>query len=181
MRAMLARHNIELQSAKDFDLVEPAETESTFEGNALIKAKAAMEATGLPCLSDDSGLAIDALDGAPGVYSADWAETENGRDFIMAMNTVNDKIGGIDGTQAAQFVSVLALALPNGEEHFFKGVVEGKLSWPPRGDKGFGYDPIFVPDGFDLTFAEMEADQKNNISHRGRAIQKVEEFLKSNG
>ena len=173
--------DVRSKSAKDFDLVEPEETENTFEGNALIKAKAAIEVTGLPALSDDSGLAIDALNGAPGVYSADWAETESGRDFTMAMNRVNEKIGGIDGTQAAKFVSVLALALPDGQEHFFKGVVEGILSWPPRGDKGFGYDPIFVPDGFDQTFAEMEAMQKNNISHRGRAIQKFEEFLKING
>jgi len=180
MRTMLAPYNIELKSAKDFDLVEPDETEDTFQGNALIKAKAAMEATGLPSLSDDSGLSIDALGGAPGVYSADWAETENGRDFQMAMSKVNDKIGGINGTQTGRFTSLLALVLPNGQEEFFEGVVEGKLSWPPCGDKGFGYDPIFVPAGYQVTFAEMDSEEKNKISHRALAMKKFEDYLKTN-
>ncbi|MAZ76993.1 MAG: non-canonical purine NTP pyrophosphatase, partial [Micavibrio sp.] len=146
----------ELKNATDFNLPEPEETEDTFIGNAILKARAACERTGIPCLADDSGIAIDALGGAPGIYSARWAETPEGRDFDRAINRVYNECGHIDGTQTARFVAVLALVYPNGKEEVFEGVVEGNLTWPARGDKGFGYDPIFVPEGHDITFAEME-------------------------
>lgn len=173
--------DFEIKSAADFNLIEPEETESTFSGNAILKARAAMEATGLPCLADDSGLSIDVLDGAPGVHSARWAETPNGRDFVAAMNKVNDKIGGITGKETAYFSAVLALIKPDGTEVTFEGKAQGNLCWPPRGEKGFGYDPIFIPEGQSITFAEMEASQKHSMSHRATAVKKLISYLKQHG
>ncbi len=180
-RSMLNGAGIDVKSNADFDLPEPVETEDNFIGNALIKARAAMTATGLPALADDSGLSIDALDGAPGVYTADWAETPDGRDFEMAMEKVNDKIGGIKGNETAYFTSVLALVLPDGQEHIFEGIVNGTLCWPMRGRKGHGYDPIFIPENHDQTFAEMDLIYKNIISHRSKSVQKFLSYLKQNG
>ena len=177
---MLNGLGVELKSAADFNLPEPEETGSTFIDNAVLKARAAMEATGLPCLADDSGLAIDALGGAPGIHSARWGETENGRDFNIAMKKVHDKLGGIDGTQSAHFVAVLALLYPDGREEIFEGRVDGKLCWPMRGDKGHGYDPIFIPDGDTRSFAEMDAAEKNTMSHRARAVEKFKKYLEQN-
>lgn len=172
----------ELKSAADFNLPEPEETENTFVGNAILKARAACERTGLPSLADDSGLAVDALGGAPGIYSARWADAPEGRDFNMAMNRVYNECGHIDRgikdkTKTARFVAVLALVYPNGKEEVFEGTVEGHLTWPARGNKGFGYDPIFVPEGHDITFAEMEPSQKYAMSHRANAVEKFKAYL----
>ena len=178
--------DITLKSAADFNLVEPIETGETFVENALLKARLAVEATGLPCLADDSGLTIAALDGAPGIYSARWAEMpEGGRDFNLAMQKVHDNIsktkaGSIDGSQTACFIAVLALVFPNGRFETFEGWMDGHLCWPPRGDKGFGYDPIFVPEGHAITFAEMEPAVKHAISHRARAVAKFKNYLIQN-
>jgi XTP/dITP diphosphohydrolase len=176
----------ELKSAADFNLPEPEETEDTFVGNAILKARAACERTGLPCLADDSGIAIDALGGAPGIYSARWAETSDGRDFDVAMRRVYNECGHIDGgikdaTKTARFIAVLALVYPNGSEEIFEGTVEGHLTWPARGAKGFGYDPIFVPEGHEITFAEMEPAQKYAMSHRANAVEKFKIYLAQNG
>ena len=169
--------DLEIKSAADFDLAEPEETEKTFEGNALLKARAACEATGLPALADDSGICVDALDGAPGIYSARWGETPDGRDFNVAMERVHKELGGIDGTQTAYFIAVLALVYPDGQEELFEGRMEGHLTWPMRGDCGHGYDPIFVPNGYDVTCAEMSAEDKNAISHRAVAVEKFKKYL----
>lgn len=170
---ILAPHGVSVVGAGDMDLPEPEETEDTFVGNARIKAHAAAKATGLPALADDSGLSIDALDGAPGVYTADWAETPNGRDFMMAMSRANDEINaaGPDAPRTAQFRCTLVLAWPDGHDEVFEGVMPGALTWPIRGEGGFGYDPMFVPEGLDVTCAEMDKAEKNKISHRGRALQ----------
>lgn len=172
--------NISLKSATDFALAEPEETEKTFEGNALLKARAACQATGLPALADDSGICVDALDGAPGIYSARWGETPNGRDFNMAMERVNTELGGITKDHTAYFIAVLALVYPDGREELFEGRMVGHLTWPMRGDHGHGYDPIFVPNGYDVTCAQMNADEKNAISHRAVAVQKFKEYLIKN-
>jgi len=173
-----------LKCAADYDLPEPEETENSFTGNALLKAKAACVATGLPCLADDSGLAVDMLDGAPGIYSARWAETphnkQNGRDFKIAMRRVQDECCGVDGTQGAQFVAVLALVYPDGREFVFEGIARGHLTWPPRGEQGFGYDPMFIPEGHKMTYAEMKADAKDAISHRAIAVEKFKTYLSDN-
>lgn len=171
------------KSAKDLAFVEPDETGTTFEENAAIKALASAKASGLPALSDDSGLVIDALDGAPGVYTANWAEREDGsRDFQMAMEKVEKALqerGAPDAAQrSCRFVSVLCLAWPDGHTEFFRGEVEGVVAWPPRGTAGFGYDPIFQPEGHQRTFGEMTADEKHGwkpgdaeaLSHRARAF-----------
>jgi XTP/dITP diphosphohydrolase len=173
-------------SARALGLPEPAEEGTTFEENALTKALAASKASGLPALSDDSGLCVDALDGAPGVYTADWAtQTDGTRDFSMAMRNVEEKLqakGAVTPEQRrACFVAVLCLAWPDGDHRFFRGEVEGSLVWPPRGDKGFGYDPVFKPDGHELTFGQMPASEKHGweagrgdlgLSHRARAFAK---------
>lgn len=174
---MLSGLGIQLKSATDFNLAEPEETETTFNGNALLKARAACKATGLPSLADDSGICVDALDGAPGIYSARWGETENGRDFNVAMERVHKEVGGIDGTQTAHFIAVLALVYPDGREELFEGRMEGNLTWPMRGDLGHGYDPIFIPVGFKTTCSEMLAETKNKISHRAIAVEKFKNFL----
>lgn len=179
IRAMMAPHGIEVASAGDMGLPEPAETESSFIGNARIKARAAMQATGLPVLADDSGITVDGLDGAPGVYTADWAETPNGRDFMQAMvRTWNElEARKVPEPRTAQFRATLILLWPDGHEEIFEGVAPGRLVWPPRGVQGHGYDPIFVPDGHDLTYAEMTPEQKNAISHRARAFALLEAAL----
>jgi XTP/dITP diphosphohydrolase len=169
MTALLAPYRIQTISAVELGLAEPEETGSTFEANAALKAQAAAQAAGLPALADDSGLVVPALGGAPGIYSARWAGAN--KDFAAAMARVQRELG--DKDRSAIFVSVLALAWPDGEEALFRGEVHGRLSWPPRGDKGFGYDPIFVPDGHTMTFGEIEPDEKYRIDHRSRAFEKL--------
>ena len=176
IRAMMAPHGIEVTSAGEMGLPEPAETESSFIGNARIKARAAMQATGLPVLADDSGITVDGLDGAPGVYTADWAETPNGRDFLQAMTRTWRELDerNVPEPRTAQFRATLILLWPDGHEEIFEGIAPGHLVWPPRGPHGHGYDPIFVPDGHTRTFAEMPAEEKNRISHRADAFRKLE-------
>lgn len=175
MRSLLAPFGIIVTGAAEKGLPEPEETETTFVGNARIKAHAAVKATGLPALSDDSGIEIDALGGAPGVYTADWAETPNGRDFIMAMTRAHDELEKINAPQprTARFCCTLVLAWPDGHDEVFAGVMPGRVIWPMRGNQGHGYDPIFVPDGYDMTFGEMDRWEKNKISHRADAVQKL--------
>lgn len=174
---LLESFGISVVSAGELGLAEPAETETSFVGNARIKAHAAAQATGLPALSDDSGITIDALDGAPGVYTADWAETPTGRDFVMAMTKTWEKLEAAQAAEPrlAQFRCTLVLAWPDGHDEVFEGVMPGRIVWPMRGDQGHGYDPIFQPEGFDLTFGEMDRWQKNQISHRADAFRKLVE------
>lgn len=167
LQQILAPLGIALKSAADLDLPEPEETETSFEGNAALKAKAACEATGLVCLADDSGLSVDALDGAPGIYSARWAGEP--RDFGRAMQRVQDALAD-SADRTARFVCVIALARPDGSLTHYRGEVVGEIVWPPRGDGGFGYDPIFRPQGHERVFAEMSAEEKRQLSHRGRAL-----------
>ena len=169
---LLAPFGVSVTSNADHGLPEPEETEETFVGNARIKAHAAVAATGLPALADDSGLTIDALGGAPGVHTADWAETAQGRDFGMAMERAWSELeaAGAPEPRSAQFRCTLVLAWPDGHDEVFEGVMPGRIVWPMRGDQGHGYDPIFQPDGYDLTFGEMDRFAKNRISHRGRAF-----------
>jgi XTP/dITP diphosphohydrolase len=168
-----------LKSNRDFALPEPEETEATFVGNARIKARAGLDATGLPTLADDSGIEIDALDGAPGVHTADWAEGPGGRDFVRAMTRAHDMLTACAAPRpwTARFRATLALLWPEGGEEVFEGVVEGTLVWPIRGEVGHGYDPMFQPDGETRTFAEMPLAQKNAISHRARALQSLRQSL----
>ena len=172
---VLEPFGIAVVSAADFGLPEPEETETSFVGNARIKAHAAAQATQLPALSDDSGITIDALGGAPGVYTADWAETPQGRDFDMAMRKTWDLLEAAAAPEPrqAQFRCTLVLAWPDGHDEVFEGVMPGRIVWPMRGNQGHGYDPIFQPDGHDLTFGEMDRWQKNQISHRADAFQKL--------
>jgi XTP/dITP diphosphohydrolase len=182
---LMAPFGFEAKSAKQFGLPEPDETGTTFEENAYIKAHAAASATGLPALSDDSGLCIDALDGQPGVYTANWAELPDGkRDFAMAMQRAEVAMQEVGASspdrRTGRFVAVICLAWPDGHAEYFRGEAEGHLVWPPRGDKGFGYDPVFLPQGHEKTFGEMEAQEKHGwkpgqdhaLSHRARAFQK---------
>jgi len=160
-------------SAADHGVPEPEETEDSFTGNAVLKARHAAAATGLPALADDSGLAVTALDGAPGIYSARWAVRPDGsRDFGHAMARVNTALGEA-ADRRAHFVCALALAWPDGHAECVEGRVDGRLVWPPRGDRGFGYDPIFVPDGHQLTFGEMDPAAKHAISHRADAFARL--------
>lgn len=171
--ALLAPHGVVVEGAAAHGLPEPAETEDTFLGNARIKARAAAAATGLPALADDSGLVVDALGGAPGVRTADWAEGLGGRDWGRAMGRLHDALlaAGAPEPQRGRFVAVLVLVWPDGEEATFEGAAEGALVWPPRGQGGHGYDPVFAPaEGDGRTFAEMNAAEKNALSHRGRAV-----------
>jgi XTP/dITP diphosphohydrolase len=171
---LLAPFNVAVKGAKELNLTEPEETETTFVGNARIKAHAAARATGLPSLSDDSGITIDSLGGAPGVYTADWAETPNGRDFVMAMEKTHAALEAANAPfpRRAQFRCTLVLAWPDGHDEVFEGVMPGVIVWPMRGDQGHGYDPIFQPDGYDITFGEMDRWEKNKISHRADAFKK---------
>ena len=166
----------EVMSGIELDLDEPDETEFTFEGNALIKARAAAQATGSPALSDDSGLEVTALGGMPGVHTAIWAGEP--RDFYKAMEKVERELVAINAKdRSAKFVSCLAVAWPDGTEVTFRGEAHGTLTWPPRGDMGFGYDPVFVPVGHDVTFAELEPAQKHAMSHRAVAFDKLKAAL----
>jgi XTP/dITP diphosphohydrolase len=180
---LVAPCGVETVSAGDLGLPEPEETETTFAGNAALKARAAAEAAGLPALSDDSGLAVDALGGAPGIYSARWAETPDGRDFGHAMAKVQEALDTqqVPMPRRARFVCALALAWPDGHVEAFEGTVEGQLVWPPRGTRGFGYDPMFLPDGHSLTFGEMEPAEKHAISHRARAFAELVEACLGGG
>jgi XTP/dITP diphosphohydrolase len=172
--ALLNPLGVTVVGAAELDLPEPEETGTTFVENARIKAHAAAQATGLPALSDDSGIEIDALNGAPGVYTADWAETENGRDFVKAMTRAHELLvkGAAPQPWTARFCCTLVLAWPDGHDEVFPGVMEGQVVWPMRGDQGHGYDPIFQPTGFDVTFGEMDRWKKNEISHRADAMRK---------
>lgn len=174
---LLAPFQIEVTSAGALGLPEPVETESTFVGNARIKAHAAAQASGMPSLSDDSGITIDALDGAPGVYTADWAETPAGRDFIMAMNKTWAILEEKQAPEPrlAQFRCTLVLAWPDGHDEVFEGIMPGQVVWPMRGNLGHGYDPIFQPEGHTQTFGEMDRWEKNQISHRADAFRKLVE------
>ena len=168
--ALLAPHGIEVTSAGTLGLPEPEETETSFLGNARIKAHAAARAAGMPALSDDSGFSVAALDGAPGVYTADWAiRPEGGRDYALAMGKVHD-LAKHAPDRAAWFTCALVLAWPDGHEEGFEGKAEGVWVWPPRGAHGFGYDPMFVPQGYSATFGEMDPDEKHRISHRAAAF-----------
>jgi XTP/dITP diphosphohydrolase len=167
--ALLGDYVSAFPSAGDLGLPEPEETETSFIGNAVLKAQAAVAGSGLPALADDSGLGVAALGGAPGIYSARWAGPE--KDFSAAMERVRSELG--DGDRAASFVCALALAWPDGHVETVEGRVHGRLVFPPRGDRGFGYDPIFVPNGHDLTFGEMDQDEKHRISHRADAFRQL--------
>jgi XTP/dITP diphosphohydrolase len=178
---LLGPFGFDVRSASELGLDEPEETGATFEANAILKARAAAQSSGLPALADDSGLVVDALGGEPGIHSARWAGEP--RDFAVAMRRLEERLQAVGAVTAAQrrahFVSVLALALPDGEAQLFAGRVEGTLIWPPRGDRGFGYDPIFLPDGHARTFGEMSPEEKHGwrpgggeaLSHRARAFQ----------
>ena len=169
--ALLAPFAVETIAAGALGIPEPEETGDSFEANAALKARTAAEASGQPALADDSGLVVPALGGAPGIYSARWAGPA--KDFQVAMERVHRELG--DKDRSARFVAVLALALPGDREELFRGEVEGSLTWPLRGDRGFGYDPIFIPQGATLTFGEIDPVAKHRISHRARAFAKLVE------
>ncbi len=182
---LIAPYGLTAKSAGELGLPEPAETGTTFRENAFIKASAAAEATGLPALADDSGLCVEALDGDPGVYTADWAEQHDGtRDWLAAMTRVERLLQerGADTPEKrrATFMATLCLCWPDGHAEYFVGEAPGTLVWPPRGEYGFGYDPVFKPDGCDRTFAEMPSEEKYargagadglGLSHRTRAFE----------
>jgi len=170
--ALLEGRGLDVVSAGELDLPEPEETGTTFVMNAELKARAAADLSGLPALAYDSGLCVDALGGDPGIFSARWGG-EN-KDFGHAMRLVEDKLAALpDAPRTAHFVCALALAWPDGHVEWFEGRVDGTLVWPPRGDKGHGYDPVFRPDGHDTTFGEMDEPAKNEISHRGDAFRQL--------
>lgn len=180
IRALLAPFGIEPVSVGELNLPEPEETGTTFAENALLKARASAEGANCVALSDDSGLCVTALNGAPGVYTADWAEADTyeggpGRDWYMAMGKVEGKLAelGPDIDRSAHFVCTLALAWPDGHSEVFEGSVQGHLVWPPRGELGFGYDPVFQPIGFKQTFSELDPLQKHDMSHRADAFDKL--------
>ncbi|WP_453969980.1 RdgB/HAM1 family non-canonical purine NTP pyrophosphatase [Amorphus sp. MBR-141] len=185
IRDLLASFPITVVAAADLGLPEPEETGTSFVENAVLKARAAVAASGKPALADDSGLAVDALGGEPGIYSARWAGPD--KDFAQAMRNVEEKLQACGAVapeeRRGQFVAVLALAWPDGHVEVFPGEVAGTLVWPPRGAKGFGYDPIFLPDGFERTFGEMTAEEKHGwrpgaataLSHRARAFKALAE------
>jgi XTP/dITP diphosphohydrolase len=180
IRALLEPYGIDPVSAGDLGLPEPEETGTSFAKNALLKALASAAASGLPALADDSGLCVDALGGRPGVYTADWAERQAfegppGRDWYLAMGKVEGLLAeqGLDVDRSARFVCTLALAWPDGHAEVFEGRAEGSLTWPPRGTLGFGYDPVFVPTGNSLTYAEIDPAEKHAISHRADAFAKL--------
>jgi len=170
LEALLRPYRIDIVSAGALGLPEPEETAPDFVGNARIKALAAASATGIPAFSDDSGFCVAALDGAPGVLSARWAGPE--KDFAKAMQLVNERVG-MSEERRVWFMAALCLAWPDEHTETFLGRVDGTLAWPPRGGKGFGYDPMFLPEGGSLTFGEMEPDTKHTVSHRARAFAQV--------
>ena len=167
---LLTPFELEVVSAGEFGLPEPEETGLTYAENAAIKALASTRAAGYPALADDSGLSVTALGGEPGIHSARWAGPD--RDFGVAMAKVQDALGDAEDRSAA-FICDLCLAWPDGRTRHFEGRMEGTLVWPPRGDRGFGYDPMFLPDGYDETFGEMDPDQKHAISHRAEAFRQL--------
>ncbi|MDB5709998.1 MAG: rdgB [Sphingomonas bacterium] len=172
IKALLGPYGIEPVSAADLDLPEPEETGTTFVANAELKALQAADLSGLPALADDSGLCVDALRGDPGIFSARWAG--EAKDFGVAMQLVEDRLGAIDeAPRDAHFVCALALAWPDGHVEWFEGRVEGTLVWPPRGENGFGYDPMFLPDGQSLTFGEMAPEAKTPLTHRADAFRQL--------
>ena len=176
IRELLAPHGIECVGAAELDLPEPEETGITFVDNAELKARASADLSGLPALADDSGLSVDALHGKPGIHSARWAEDESGaRDFGRAMQRVWREVeaAGPDAGHDAHFVCALSLAWPDGDIESFEGKVHGTLVWPPRGDHGFGYDPMFVAAGDTRTFGEISPEEKHAISHRAAAFSKL--------
>jgi len=168
--ALLEHFGCEVVSAGDLGLGEPEETGATFAANAELKARAAAQSSNLPALADDSGLAVTALGGEPGIFSARWAGPD--KDFALAMKTVEDRLSGKDD-RSAHFVCALAMCWPDGHVEAFKGRVDGTLVWPVRGSQGFGYDPMFMADGYDITFGEMEPNEKHRISHRADAFRKL--------
>jgi XTP/dITP diphosphohydrolase len=181
MRDLLAPYGVVAISAGELGLHEPDETGMTFRDNARIKAEAAAKASGLPTFADDSGLAVDALGGAPGIYSARWAGPD--KNFRHAMESIEEKLEARGATtpdqRRAQFVSALCVAWPDGHAEEFEGRVDGTLVWPPRGDKGFGYDPMFLPDGHTRTFGEMASEEKHGLPPRGRGLShRARAFLK---
>ena len=175
IQALLAPFGVACVSASDLGLKEPEETETSLAGNARLKAHFAAQASGLPALSDDSGICVDGLEGAPGVYTADWAETPNGRDFTMAMTRVWEALEEADAPfpRHAQFNCTLCLAWTDGHDEIFAGIVPGQVIWHMRGTHGFGFDPMFQPDGFDQTFGEMLPEEKHPLSHRADAFKKL--------
>jgi XTP/dITP diphosphohydrolase len=174
IRALLEPFGIEPVSAGDLGLPEPEETGTTFAENALLKAHASARGSGMVALADDSGLCVTALGGDPGVYTADWAETPDGRDWQLAMEKVEAALQARNAAdRSAAFVCTLALAWPDGHAEIFEGRVEGHLEWPPRGEMGFGYDPVFVPSGYTESFAELDPAIKHSISHRADAFAKL--------
>ena len=174
--AALLGEDYEILTAGQLNLSEPDETETTFAGNAMLKARHAAALSGEVALADDSGMSVAALDGAPGIFSARWAGP--GKDFAVAMKKVEDRLEEIGATdRAAWFTSALAVAWPDGPCVVVEGEVHGRLTFPPRSDRGFGYDPIFIPEGGDLTFGEMEPAAKEAISHRTRAFAKLRAAL----
>jgi XTP/dITP diphosphohydrolase len=181
MRELLAPYGIDAISAGELGLKEPDETGTSFRDNARIKAQAAAIATKVPAFADDSGIVVDALDGAPGIYSARWAGPD--KDFAAAMATIEDKLKERGATspqqRKAHFVSALCVAWPDGHLEEFEARVDGVLVWPPRGDKGFGYDPMFLPDGHERTFGEMSSDEKHGLPPRGKGLShRARAFLK---
>jgi XTP/dITP diphosphohydrolase len=172
---LLGPFDVSVVGAGELGLPEPEETETTFVGNARLKAHAAARASGLVALADDSGLAVDALGGAPGVFTADWATTDHGRDFTVGMAKVWRELEAIRAPEPrrAQFCCTLVLASPDGQDVVFEGKSSGRLVWPGRGTQGHGFDPIFQPDGFDITFGEMDRWEKNRLSHRADAFSKL--------
>ena len=179
IQALMQPYGIAVVTAGDLDLPEPEETGLSFTANAEIKAVTAAKASGLPALADDSGLAVSALDGAPGIYSARWAGPQ--KDFRLAMGKVQNELEQAarrgNGDRSAAFVCSLCLALPDGTVRFFEGRVEGNIVWPLRGEGGFGYDPVFQPEGENKTFGEMSAEDKHSMSHRGRAFEQMVQKL----
>lgn len=173
--SLLSPYGTETVAAGELGLAEPAETETSFAGNARIKAEAALAASGLPAISDDSGLCVEALDGEPGVRTADWAGPD--RNWAKAMELVENKLRArgatSPGSRRASFVCTLCVAWPDGERRFYVGRAPGQLVWPPRGELGHGYDPVFVPDGEARTFGEMTLEEKNALSHRGSALRQL--------
>lgn len=177
IEALLAQFAVDTVSAGVLGIPEPEETGDSFEANAALKARAAAAASGLPALADDSGLVVPALGGAPGIYSARWAGPT--KDFRTAMERVQQELG--DKDRSASFVAVLALARPKADPALFRGEVAGSLVWPPRGGRGFGYDPMFVPIGGTLTFGEIDPAEKHRINHRARAFAKLAEYCFKGG
>ncbi len=177
VKQILAPLNISVKSAEDIDLPDVEETGTTFTENSLLKSQTIAKITQMPCLADDSGLCVDALDGAPGVYSARYAPN---RDFDKGMDKLLKAMTeSPNKSRAAHFSCVLSLSFPDGSYELFEGRVDGHISEHKSGTKGFGFDPLFVPDGYDCSFAEMADDEKNKISHRGRAMQKFKEYLQN--